>query len=198
MRVIAALVMLVASCRFDPLGSGLPADAADGDASEPPADGAADAPADAAADGGAIDASPGNCPASYDVAHGTSRYSFRPIAQWRVLAVADCVDDLPGRTHLATFEAVADMTAIVDLVNPGDSATPYVGATCVDANCNLRASWRWDTGAAIDVAAWADLQPDNGGSERAARVEKDRVSGEWRLFNVADTSTLPYICECDP
>jgi hypothetical protein len=198
MRGIATIVVLVASCRFDPTG-GVPAaddvvvdDAASVDAA---IDGAVivDAPIDARA----IDAPPAGCPATYDVLHLGRRYRFDPIAAQHALAKADCEADLPGRTHLATFEIVADMTSAIDDVDPGNSATPWVGAACVAPDCNSKLSWLWLTAIPIDPAAWAEGQPDSGGSEKVARAERDG-NGRWSLVNVPATSTLPYICECEP
>ena len=199
MRVMITMVVMVAACRFSPDdGTGVSGDAASADAA------AADASAiDAAViDAQVIDAAPADarppCPTSYDVTHQGRRYDFRQIAQQQALAALDCADDLAGRTHLATFEIPADVDGALTAINPGIQATPYVGAKCGAVDCNFAASWVWITDVAIDAAAWAEFQPDNGLTERAVRIERDRNDGHWRLVNVVPTSTLPYICECEP
>ena len=50
----------------------------------------------------------------------------------------------------------------------------------------------------IDVRAWAEGQPDAGGNEKVARVDRNADLAQWQLVNVPDTATLPYICECEP
>lgn len=196
MRVIVVtLALAAAACRFDPTG-GVGGDDVTDDASDDDAAIDAAATIDAAVDARALDAAPAGCPASYDVLRLGTRYRFDPIAAQYAAAKSECEADLPGRTHLATFEIQADMTAAIDQINPGDTATPWVGATCVAPDCNSKLSWLWATAIPIDVFAWADGQPDLGGSEKEARV--DRLDGRWRLVNVAATSTLPFICECEP
>ena len=199
MRVLATMVVLITSCRFDPTGGVVPGD-------DVVADDAATidaAPIDAVAvdaasiDALVIDAPPAGCPASYDVLRLGTRYRFDPIAAQYGPAKADCEADLPGRTHLATFELYADMTAAIDQVNPGAQATPWVGASCA-TNCNAPLAWFWDTGLPIDVRAWAEGQPDAGGNEKVARVDRNADLAQWQLVNVPDTATLPYICECEP
>lgn len=200
MRVIATVVVLATSCRFDPSGDPrLLVDAAEIADAAPRDAMPLDASPDAAVviDGRPVDARP-PCPTTYDVSSGGGRYVFRPIAMQHALAAADCADDLPGRTHLATFELVGLMDGAIDAVNPGMNATPWVGARCVGLDCNLTVSWVWTTLIPIDGTAWTALQPDNGATEKVARAEQDRADGIWRLTNVAATSTLPYICECDP
>jgi hypothetical protein len=199
MRALATMVVLVASCRFDPTGGVLPADDDIVTDDAAPVDAPVDAAVtiDAALDARAIDAAPTQCPASYGVVHLGRRFRFDPIAAQHALAKADCEDDLPGRTHLGTFELALDMSAAIDEVNPGNTATPWVGATCVALDCNLTFSWLWSTGLPIDATTWAEGQPDMGATEKVARAERDG-NGRWLLVNVPATQTLPYICECEP
>jgi hypothetical protein len=208
MRAIVIAVALDAAwvggaCRFDPTGGvAQPDDGGAVDAA--PIDGAPTVDAavivDAAIDARVIDAPPAACPGSYNVAHLGSRYRFEVVAAQHAQARLACENDLPGRTHLATFELV-DMTAAIDAIDPGASATPWVGAVCApNLDCNFKASWFWLSGLPVSSNDWAPTQPDNGATEKVARVERGLSGGnKWELVNVGATAfTLPFICECDP
>ena len=203
MRVIAVVVIVAGSCRFDPTGgTGPPGDDTASDAAVVDAAAIDASVIDArvidarAIDARAIDARL-PCPTSYDVSSNGGRYSFRPIAMQHQLAEGDCADDLPGRTHLATFELGVTMTAVIEDVNPGAQATPWVGATCV-GDCRLTLAWLWSSNVPVSPLLWAPQQP-HGGGDKVARVERQPTTlADWRLVNVSPSSTLPYICECDP
>lgn len=199
MRVSVALLVLAASCRFDPSGgTGGADDVPDGDAAI--VDGAV------ATDAASLDARPidaraidagGDCPMSYGVVVLGHRYALRSGPSTFSQAADDCGDDVPGRTHLATFELAGLMDGVITAVNPGNQATPFVGAKCRGGgNCNDRLSWSWITQVPVDPAAWHDGTPDGGGAEAVTAVE--RRSGTWKLISAAETATLPYVCECDP
>ncbi|HUQ02380.1 MAG TPA: C-type lectin domain-containing protein [Kofleriaceae bacterium] len=147
-------------------------------------------------DAAMIDARP-PCPAAYDVQFQGSNYRFEAVAQvWQVAAV-DCDGDLPGRTHLATFEVASEIDGAISAVNPGNSAEPLVGASCSAIDCSAMNAWAWVTGSTVSTMIWEPGQPDNGATEKAGAAIRDM--GTWKLRNVTTSlTTRPYICECDP
>lgn len=213
-------VVVVAACGFNPAGGGDDdgppddamidadeGDARDGDAATIDAADVDAADVDAATiDAATIDAPPTDapldarpmCPASYNVTFQGSRYRFGAIAVVWSVAAADCDDDLPGRTHLATFEVASQMDGAISAVNPGNSAEPLVGATCNAADCATTSPWIWvGGGAAVSASLWASGQPDNGTTEKAGAAIREM--GTWKLQNVTTSlTTRPFICECDP
>jgi hypothetical protein len=224
---VATALCALAACGFNPAGGDdsdddgtsddAAVDAADPDGADPDAaaidaaltdarpdartdaamiDARVDAAVDAAVDAMMIDARP-PCPAAYNVQFQGSTYRFEPIAQvWQVAAV-DCDGDLPGRTHLATFEVASDMDGAIAAVNPGNSAEPLVGAACNAIDCSVMSSWGWVTGTTVSTMLWQTGQPDNGATEKAGAAIRDM--GTWQLRNVTmSLTTRPYICECDP
>jgi hypothetical protein len=150
-----------------------------------PTDAPTDAPVDAAA-----------CPGTYGAVVNGGRYRYVATPGLRVFAAADCDDDLAGRTHLATFETASDIDPVLSAINPGNSIDAFVGAACGAFDCSDMAAWSWDTGGAVAATAWELGQPDNGTTEKAGAVR--RAMGTWHLHNTTATSTLPYVCECDP
>ncbi len=155
-----------------------------------------DAAVDAVPTDAAVDAVA--CPVGYGVTSGTSRYRYVATTATFATATADCADDLPGRTHLATFETAADLDPTADLLAPLTATNVWIGATCTPAGsapCNLRASWVWITGGAVAESLWQTGQPSAtdqlGGAIR-------QVATVWRLNDQAVTESPPYICECDP
>ncbi len=195
MRGIVALVVLVSACRFEPTGGLATTD----DATVADAAIAIDAP-------GAIDARPVDaagidaptmCPASYNILFLGHRFGFRTTAMQFAQAAEGC-NEVPGRTHLATFELSVAMDGIVAAVDPGNSTTPYVGAKCSAGmgDCNTRPPWRWVTDNPIDDGAWATGQPEDDATKTAGMLA--RTNGAWRLASTLPTATLPFICECDP
>jgi hypothetical protein len=155
-----------------------------------------DAAVDAAIDA-AIDARP-MCPTSYDVQSQGGNYRFVVIGLVWSSAAADCNDDLPGRTHLATFANSTEMNAVITAVDPGNSAEPLLGFSCAANDCSSTGAWSWVSGGgAVDATMWLAGQPDNGTSEKAGAAIRDM--GVWKLQNVTTSlTTRPYICECDP
>jgi hypothetical protein len=213
-------VVIVAACGFDPAGgdddavdddAAVDADDGDGatiDGTETDAamvdaamiDARIDARVDAAMPDARVDAATDArpaCPGTYDVQFNGSRYRFAPIALVWTAAALDCDDDLPGRTHLATFEVAADMDGAISAVNPGNSAEPLVGASCAVNDCSVMNQWTWVTNTAVSATLWEGGQPDNGTTEKAGAAIRDM--GNWKLRNVTmGLTTRPYICECDP
>ncbi|MBZ0237692.1 MAG: C-type lectin domain-containing protein, partial [Deltaproteobacteria bacterium] len=163
-------------------------------------DARADARVDAATPDARVDAATDArpmCPGTYDVTFQGSRYRFGAIAVVWSVAAADCADDLPGRTHLATFEVAADMDGAIAAVNPGNSAEPLVGAECTASDCGPPIAWTWVTGGNVSPTLWQTGQPDNDTTEKAGAAIREM--GTWKLQNVTTSlTTRPFICECDP
>lgn len=204
-RRLAAVALVMAGCGFNP--SGADDDLADDDAPNDAAVGDDGGEVDAAdidaqiVDAREIDAPPPDarpmCPTQYDVVRPSGNYDFRQIAMIQFVAEADCADDLPGRTHLATWEVPATFDADIAAIDPGNSAVVFVGGTCPDAaDCAIAANWTWLTGGAIDVSLWGVMQPNNGLTQK--RLMAHRPNGTWVLNNIESSQTFPYICECDP
>ncbi len=205
MRVsLAWFLAVVAGCGFHPAGGGdddvnPPGDGPPGgDAADAgdvdPTDGPdPDAPIDAAIDA-PIDAPPPACPGSYNIVTSTGRYSFRPIAAQHAAAQADCNDDAAGRTHLATFESPGSFDDDLATINPGNSALPFIGASCGDIDCDNPDNWRWTTGVRVDDTLWEDSEPGGLAQTIASAI---RNGGVWRVQSMSALETRPYICECD-
>ncbi len=206
-RATWGALAVVTACSFRPtedVGAGRAGDASIFDESDAavvasdanPTPDATDGPA---TDGAATDAAPGTaCPAGYATVHG-GRYALRHVAQLHGIAMADCGDDLFGRTHLATFEMAGDLDAVIAQLDPGNSATVFVGASCLPLSptaCAAPGGWTWVGGAVVASMLWQPGQPDNPLTETVALVQRE--SGTWRLNNVSSLSTRPYVCECDP
>lgn len=195
------LLLWVSSCGFHPAGptpgdpdapppEDAPPDVDDAPAIDGPAPIDAPVPIDAA-----IDARP-PCPAGYNVATNSGRYALRHIAMQHGVAEADCNDDLPGRTHLATWETPGSFDPDLAILDPGNNAIVFVGAGCSGIDCADATRWMWNTGVRVDESLWEPGQPDNTLIDRIGVAV--RTSGEWRLQNLGPTETRPYICECDP
>jgi hypothetical protein len=205
MRARLMTIALVAGCGFNPGGEnagGEPdadetvADAADTDGTPPPIDAPpADIDAPLPIDGPDIDAPP-MCPVGYDIVRPSGRYDLRTVAVMHGTAKTDCENDLPGRTHLATFEDAGMFTADLDAINPDDSSAVYIGGHCTAVDCENRNNWFWDTGPMIEDELWPQGQPNLGLSQRVLVAQV--FNGDWALNNSETTFVLPYLCECDP
>jgi hypothetical protein len=198
-----ALVVLVSACQFRPEGGEL----GDDDDVLPVGDAAVEdatpidapvSPTDApmATVDAAIDARPA-CPAAYTTVAAGMRYVRRGPAGID-LARADCNDDLPGRTRLATFPVEETMEQVFEeLLDSSDQ--PWVGARCTFGTfgCAGASSWRWDTGEALDEELWGQNEPNNAFTELNAAAA--RVGGDWALFSVDGIFPLEgrrYACAC--
>jgi len=204
MGVRFAWILVVAGCGFHPSGGGdddvnPPGDGPGGDATDAddvdPNDADIDAPIDASIDA-PIDAPPPACPGTYNIVTSTGRYKFQAVAMNHGLAEDDCDDDAPGRTHLATFENAGAFDSDISTINPGNSAIPFIGASCADIDCGNEQNWMWSSGVRVDESLWADSEPGGLAETIAAAV---RESGNWKMQSMsAALETRPYICECDP
>lgn len=190
-----ATTTLTAACGFTPAGdlNGANVDAADPDG----APGATDAQA---ADAQATDARPPidaapACPAAYTVNNGGGRYASRVGPATVTAAAADCDDDLPGRTHLATFEN-GDLDAVLTAIGASSVTTLYVGGRCDDAlDCDTKSNWFWNGAAGVAIASnlWSGGEPS--GDLPFTFVQDDNG---WGLVSSGGTITRGYLCECDP
>lgn len=211
---LMTLLVMMSACGFNPEGEGGPGDdALRVDAPAPDAD---DGDGPIAIDGAEIDAAMIDarvidapppidapdidarvpCPVGYNVTTLSGTYAFRAGPAVHAVASADCNDDLPGRTHLATYENEAAFDADIAAVNPGNNTQPYVGGVCTAIDCAVMSNWFWSTGPAIEVSVWETGQPNNGATQKAARAERE--GNVWVLNNTESTQSIPYICECDP
>jgi hypothetical protein len=143
-------------------------------------------------DAAPIDA-PG-CPAAYTVSSGGSRYAFHATLVAISTAAADCDDDLPGRTHLATFEN-GDADAVLTAVAASSAATVYVGGRCDGAlDCDVKSNWFWQgSNVPIPSNAWNGGEP--AGDLEFAYVEDNNG---WKLVSSAGLIVRSYLCECEP
>lgn len=173
----------VCGCGFHPSGDAPGVDAITG----PPADGPI---VDAIeVDGRAV------CPVEY-VAGANGRYVLRTTEMTAAQAREDCEDDLPGRTHLATYEDETTFDREVDVVGPDEQAIVFIGGVCSSSVCDERNVWFWSTGPAVHDSLWPMGQPNQGSTQHALATQQ--VSGIWVLNNIEEELTQPYICECDP
>ncbi|MBK9034598.1 MAG: hypothetical protein IPL61_25575 [Myxococcales bacterium] len=203
-RLIPWALVAATACGFQPSGATTDGGDDDGPANDAPvADGGGpDGPTiDALAiDAAAIDAlgidAATSCPVDYTAAVGASRYVVRTLPTSITLARADCDDDLPGRTHLATLED-GDLEAVLTAAGANPSREIYLAAECntTGSACDVRASWVWRGGvAAVDPALWKSGEP-LGGFEFAYAA---RGGNAWELLSSAGFITREYLCECGP
>jgi hypothetical protein len=185
-RRLATVVagVTVGACQFRPAGPGGGADATALDVAD----------AGHAGDGAAGDAA-GGCPAEY-VSWSSGRYALRSTPRTHALADADCADDAPGRTHLATYEAAATFDADVDAVEPDEQTILFIGGACTETDCGSRRVWFWSTGPAVDESLWPPGQPNQGTTQHALATQQ--LAGSWVVNNIEQELEQPYICECDP
>lgn len=192
---LIATAMVASACGFTPAGDTGDdrQDAAVRDGAGP--DGAT--PDSAGPDARAVDAAPIDapaCPAAYTVDSGGGRYAFRLGPASIATAGADCDDDLPGRTHLATFEN-GDIDAVLTAVAASSVTTVYVGGRCDDAlDCDVKSNWFWQgSQAAIPSNLWQGGEPS--GDLPFSFVEDQNG---WSLLSSGGTIARAYLCECDP
>jgi hypothetical protein len=141
-------------------------------------------------DGASPDAVHLACPADY------APYALRTTPRTHADANADCEDDLPGRTHLATFEIAAALDDDLEALAVPDEAIVYLGGVCRAAECDERRVWFWTTGPAVDESLWPPGQPNQGTTQHALAAQ--RAGNEWILNNIESDLTQPYLCECEP
>ncbi|HEY5925311.1 MAG TPA: C-type lectin domain-containing protein [Kofleriaceae bacterium] len=190
MRALAALMLLAACSKFYGLDPPLLM-------SDAPRDDAGDFDDATERDARAIDASadaptpPANCPPSYTLANGTSRYRLSTTtAEWPE-AAQDCRDDSgpTGTTHLIVVINDAERMYLRTIV-PG---AVWVGLS----DLLVEAQFRWNTAEPTNY-------PNNGGwglgEPSGGVVDPDcvaTISATTLLDDVVCSSTLAYVCECD-
>lgn len=197
-RLLPWALVGATACGFQPSGASPDGGDGDGPAADAPA---ADGPtvdaagSDALAiDGPSVDAA--TCPGDYTAAVGASRYVVRTTDTSITLARADCDDDLPGRTHLATLED-GDLEAVLTAAGANPSREIYLAAECTTTGsaCDDRGSWVWRGGTApVAAALWRSGEP-LGGFEFAYAA---RGGNAWELLSSAGFIAREYLCECGP
>lgn len=193
---LIATALLASACGFTPAGD--PGDTTGDDAAVRDSAASDGATPDASGpDARAIDATPidaAGCPAAYDVTSGGGRYAYRATPVAISTAAADCDDDLPGRTHLATFEN-NDIDAVLTAVGASSVADVYVGGRCDGAlDCDVKSNWFWQgSQVAIPSNVWNSSEP-SGDLEFSYVVDNNG----WKLVSSAGLIVRSYLCECDP
>lgn len=190
---IAVSLALLGGCAFQP-GPGL--NGGDDDDDDPDAaaiDGDTVETIDAAAfDATAIDARvidgppPTTCPIA---GYGGGAYRYIAAATTWLAAEQDCEDDLPGHTHLAVIDNLAEGGALIGFLAASGSANDVWVGVVRDPSST---TWRWVTGGTATYLPWGANQPD-GGDQYVVRV--DKFGGTFYDRGVSDA--LPALCECD-
>src|SRR5690349_14061005 len=122
---LPVIAMLMAGCGFNPAGPEAGEDGAVADDGGTGVDGAVvDAPPVVIDAPTPIDG-PLQCPVEY-VVRPSGRYRLSQAALPHAAADADCADDLPGRTHLATWENGAALDGDLDALGPDEQALVYI------------------------------------------------------------------------
>lgn len=140
----------------------------------------------------AIDAASLECPPSYALV--TAFGIYRVIATNDVFAVhhADCNDDAPGATHLASIETAEEVGELMRTLPVGQY---YVGAAQKPNQATTTDGWYVFTGGPLPAGTWGSSNDDNPGENN-----EENLLG----LNTADmyhdvTGDVPYpaVCECD-
>lgn len=202
--ILLSLLIALPACQFRPEGGAAGDDddgAGDSDAVTGDDAAAADAPVimidgPSAPIDAPIDARP-PCPADYTTVYSGVRYVRRGPAGIDA-ARNDCGDDLLGRTRLATFPVPGTIDGVLDELLDSQEQ-PWLGAKCEFGTfgCAGASSWSWDTGEAIDVTMWAQLEPNNAFTELNAAAT--RRNGGWELVSVDGIFPFEgrrYVCSC--
>jgi len=161
------------------------------------------------ADGGdaaiAVDATPdarvATPPADYtptDDDDDDAWYRAVPVAAPMAVAAADCADDGPGAALVTVDDEDANARLFALVVTRLDGRRSWLGITDADEE----GVWRTVGGAAVDVTAWADGEPNDAGAlgEDCAillgRFDPEEDQGAWN--DVGCTELRPYVCQWRP
>ncbi len=164
-----------------------------------------DAPHDVPAGDAAIDGfTLADCPSSYVITHGLSRYAVVTITTQAWTASGRCAADLPGATHLVVFDGMTEQNQIQADVNATSSLTNqyWIGAVQrIDAT-QIGEGWLSLTGGPL-LGFWSPVEPtDNDGSTLTREVHEEQFVRIDRNGNgmVDAPGRIPghgYVCECD-
>lgn len=152
-------------------------------------------------DGPMTDVPLGNCPASYNLTHGTRRYRVIAAADW-FAQVAAC--DAGTNRYLAIPNDQAELTAIVAFAN----ATIWVGVSDEGVNQSSADDEVMEdvNGAAFatGTAIWGANQPDDtqtgagGGGANNAECVAAETAMSGKLMDDRCALTYAAVCECEP
>ena len=183
MRSVSCALIAIAleGCSFS-VGASSSGDAAAGHDGPGNGDGPTDGVAIDAAliDAPPVDAAfdPATCPAGYTMtiaASPQSRYRWITVDRAWLAQHQDCADDLPGATHLAVLDTVAEAQQIAAAAA---GATSYqVGAAQAPAQATVLAGWYELTGEVVPAATW---QSGHFSFEPRDIAERQRRHGERR------------------
>jgi hypothetical protein len=143
----------------------------------------------------AIDAAPLACPPSYALV--TPLGTYRVIATNDVFAAhhADCNDDMPGATHLAsleTAEEIGELSQALARTTPGQY---YVGAAQKPNQATTTEGWYVFTGGALPAGTWGSSNDDNPGENNEENLLG--LSTADMYHDVTGDVPYPAVCECD-
>jgi hypothetical protein len=157
---------------------------------------------DAAIDAPPIDAAfdPATCPAGYTTtiaAAPQSRYRWITVDRAWLAQHQDCADDLPGATHLAVLDTVAEAQQIAAAA--GGATSYQVGAAQAPAQATVLAGWYELTGEPVPAATWQSGQPnDNNGTENGEQNRGSvNASAGPLLQDIDSVFATRAVCECD-
>ena len=205
MRSVSCALIAIAleGCSFS-VGASSSGDAAAGHDGPGNGDGPTDGVAIDAAliDAPPVDAAfdPATCPAGYTMtiaASPQSRYRWITVDRAWLAQHQDCADDLPGATHLAVLDTVAEAQQIAAAAA---GATSYqVGAAQAPAQATVLAGWYELTGEVVPAATWQSGQPnDNDGTENGEQNRGSvNVSAGPLLQDIDLVFATRAVCECD-
>jgi hypothetical protein len=141
------------------------------------------------------------CPPSYTTTLATSISSSR----YRISAtVADfvtgnnaCNTDLPGMTHLAALDSIAEADAI-NAVLPPVSVRYYVGAVQAPGETMFDTGWSLFTGEPLPGGLWMPGEPaDGGGGPEGGAQQFGEYEPNAGLHDNSPDSLDGVVCECD-
>jgi hypothetical protein len=159
-----------------------------------------DAPADAPAD--AFTAA--DCPLTYSIAHGLSRYAVVSQTTEAWDASARCASDLPGATHLVVFDSPTEQLEIQADINATQSGVNqyWIGAVQrIDAT-QIGEGWLGLTGGPLG-GFWNINEPtDNDGGTLTVEVHAEQFvrldrNGSGMTDAPGRNPGNGFVCECD-
>lgn len=158
-----------------------------------------DAAIDATADAFVFD--PSLCPEDYTLVLSTGRYRVIFDAAIASVHVADCNDDLPEGTHLASTETANEAVLIHDKLPLSPVTRYHVGAFQSLGAASPDADWRVVTGELLPAGLWDGASPNDGdGTENGAEnygAIYSNAAGATFLYDEPANTLGGAVCECD-
>jgi hypothetical protein len=145
------------------------------------------------------------CPSTYDVTVAASTTHYRVIVAGGDFPTqhADCNDDLPGATHLASPETSDEVFAlqayVAALSVPAPSSQYYVGVVQQPNSPTADANWFVFTGAAMPTATnlWGPGQPGDDVAGENNEENLGAINSADAMHDVTGNFVYGAICECD-